>query len=185
MGRSMTEKYEIFLDTLKKVGYLINDDYFNIKFSNELKYKGYEIKHRERVYCYELYHKLRCSIGNVGPIILHAEIDKTKHHIIKKNYKPDFVFHIPGEMEDNFFIMEVKHIDNTKIMADTKKIIKFLKEYNYQYGINLLFGTSTERKIGIIRKKIEVELEKEGIAKDRFYLAHHNNPREAIKIISI
>jgi hypothetical protein len=183
----MDSAFKNILSIVEDVGYLISDDYFNVKFAIESKDKEYEIKYRERVYCYELYHNLRCIVGDYGPFKLHAELDKRGHTIIKSGYKPDFVFHIPGTMNYNLLIMEVKHIlnDLSEIKKDIDKIIYFLDKCNYFYGFILIYGTDTDDTIKKTKIAIEKELENKGTAKNRLYLAHHNNPREAIKIISI
>lgn len=53
--------------------------------------------YRERVYCYELYHQLRCQWPTDTPFNLNGELDKAAHPILREldaDYaKPDFLIH--------------------------------------------------------------------------------------------
>lgn len=57
-----------------------------------------EPEYRERVYCYELYHRWRCHWFDSFPFSLSGEVDKTGHPLIRGAPKPDFLVHIPGQM---------------------------------------------------------------------------------------
>jgi hypothetical protein len=56
--------------------------------------------YRERVYCYELYHQWRCQWANDSRFELSGEADKIGDPIIRRNAKPDFLVHVPGEMQN-------------------------------------------------------------------------------------
>jgi hypothetical protein len=69
---------------------------------------------RERVFCYELYRRIRLTMSDDHALSLNGEIDKRGHVDFhpadQKN--PDFVFHVPGTHEGNTLVVEVKgHID--------------------------------------------------------------------------
>ena len=67
---------------------------------------------RERVFCYELYHQIRClqTKRNEIELTLNGEIDKRGHVAFTQEDQknPDFVFHIQGEMIVNTIVLEVK-----------------------------------------------------------------------------
>ena len=44
--------------------------------------------YRERVYCYELYHQLRCLWPAETPYRLNGEVDKRNHHIFRMPRSP-------------------------------------------------------------------------------------------------
>lgn len=70
-----------------------------------------ELKYRERVYCYELYHQLRNRLGDSYTYKVDGELDKRGHPVIKPCI-PDFVVHVPSRMDRNLVVVEVKHIQN-------------------------------------------------------------------------
>ncbi len=101
---------------------------------------------RERVFCYELYHQLRLSMGNDLGLTLNGEIDKRGHIDFDPEHRknPDFVFHIPGQHKGNTIVMEVKgRIDTPEdIVKDFKTITTFVDRYQYQLGVFLLYNHS-------------------------------------------
>lgn len=102
---------------------------------------------RERVFCYEFYHQVRLLMTDDFPISLNGEIDKRGHPDFKtKDRKnPDFVFHIPGKHEGNTIVIEVKgRLDypEREILGDFKTLLTFVKNYNYQSGIFILYNNS-------------------------------------------
>jgi hypothetical protein len=103
--------------------------------------------YRERVYCYELYHQLRTlleSLAQGDPLtrfVLNAEIDK-QHHPFIEHHMPDFVFHIPGTMEQNLVVIEVKPISARPdgIGKDMESLTYFTSDARYERGIELVYG---------------------------------------------
>ena len=79
---------------------------------------GIEPAWRERAYCYELYHLLRCHLPDNFPFTLHGEIDKAGHEDITRHFgrrkrpNPDFILHSPGARGQaaNFAVIEVKRL---------------------------------------------------------------------------
>lgn len=92
-----------------------------------------EAKYRERVYCYELYHRWRCHWPDGFPYTLSGEVDKAGHPLIPGGSKPDFLVHVPGKME-NLLIVEVKPATETcaRMADDLKKLTKFRRDLKDQ-----------------------------------------------------
>lgn len=90
-----------------------------------------ELEYRERVYCYELYHRWRMHWPDNFPFILGGEVDKNGHPLIRNKSKPDFLVHRPGEMS-NLLIMWVKpsNADINKILEDLEKMTWFRRNLN-------------------------------------------------------
>ncbi|MDL1894039.1 hypothetical protein FBQ87_14315 [Sphingobacteriales bacterium CHB3] len=108
---------------------------------------------RERIFCYELYHQLRCLIGDNAPLMLHGEIDKRGHRdfALPHRANPDFVFHVPGTHERNTIVVEVKgNVDRAGIRKDFNTLLNFTEFYRYRLGIFVLFGHSARelRRLG-------------------------------------
>lgn len=104
--------------------------------------------YRERVYCYELYHQLRSVLGDSYCYKLHGEIDKNGHPIIRKECGrtiPDLIVHEPRDMRRNLAVVEVKPVTVVKnlrgLRKDIGKLVCFLENANYQYGIQLVYGS--------------------------------------------
>jgi hypothetical protein len=94
-----------------------------------------EPAYRERVYCYELYHRWRCHWFEGFPFSLNGEVDKSGHRLIRGGLKPDFLVHIPGWMI-NLLVMEVKpaNADRDDMVVDLKKLTKFHRDLVDQEG---------------------------------------------------
>jgi hypothetical protein len=104
--------------------------------------------YRERVYCYELYHQLRGILGDDYSYRLHGEPNKSGHPIISERCGrriPDLVVHEPGDMSRNLAVVEVKPVTVLKnlrgLKKDIEKLICFLENANYQYAIQLVYGS--------------------------------------------
>ncbi len=120
---------------------------------------------RERVYCYELYHQMRTLWPNSCKYTLTGELDKKSHPILKdleferiggtrSNLSmkiPDLLVHVPGDMAENFAVIEVKHVrsDNAGIKKDIETLSLFIEKAKYEEGILLIFGpgVNMEEKI--------------------------------------
>ena len=101
---------------------------------------------RERVFCYELYYCIRKLQEERGLTLLslNGEIDKRGHLDFEKNDRknPDFVFHIPGQMEGNTVIIEVKGsiADLKGIKKDLKTLVTFIRKYQYKEGYLIIYN---------------------------------------------
>lgn len=102
--------------------------------------------YRERVYCYELYHQLRCAWEDF-PFTLGGEVDKGGHpHFRNDVYaqaKPDFLVHEPGNMDRNLACVEVKPCSRGfgEFRGDLKKLTWFCRHASYHAGIFLVYGS--------------------------------------------
>ena len=77
----------------------VDDEYLNVEIAVD--YVGHkEIKRRERVYAYELYHQMRLIQEQKfkSEFTINGEIDKSGHKIIKEPFNPDFVIHQQGKI---------------------------------------------------------------------------------------
>jgi hypothetical protein len=78
----------------------------------QVKIDGGDSIYRERVYCYELYHQLRCHWPAGTLFSLNGKLDKSAHPILRQLgadcAKPDLLIHQPGYMAGNNTIIEVK-----------------------------------------------------------------------------
>ncbi len=101
--------------------------------------------YRERVYCYELYHQLRC-LWEGFPFSLGGEIDKAGHPRFKDGpytkAKPDLLVHMPGNMDGNLACIEVKPFDRpvSEFTSDLHKLMWFCRHAAYHRGIFLVYG---------------------------------------------
>ncbi|QDP01418.1 methionyl-tRNA formyltransferase-like protein [Thalassotalea sp. PS06] len=109
--------------------------------------------YRERVYCYELYHQLRLIWPANEEYELSGEIDKSGHPLIRgndlDNVKPDLLVHVPGDMDGNHTIIEVKPITAAinGIAKDLSTLTAFRRHANYQKGIYLFYGYGNLNRI--------------------------------------
>ena len=115
---------------------------------------------RERLFCYELYHQLRCVCDKANfDYWIGGELDKTGHPLIRGDLKPDFVVHEPGDMERNLCVLEVKRVtgDEAGFKKDIATLLTFVTQYSYHAGLLLVFG-DTENAELIIKSKIGADL---------------------------
>lgn len=136
--------FDLFLSCLEKACKKIESNYIKLDVADSEK----QI-YRERVYCYELYHRLRCVLGERHDYELNGEVDKAGHSIIKEALgakKPDFIVHVQGEMKKNLAVIEVKPVivkkEPNKLEKDLKTLEGFLSEAKYHYAIMLIYGES-------------------------------------------
>jgi hypothetical protein len=142
-----------FLELLVEATAKIPDHYFQLPVA------GLEDQiFRERVYSYELYHQLRALQAGDRELTRYAlsgEIDKQRHRIIRP-CAPDVVLHIPGRMDKNLVVIEVKPINagRAKIQKDRQNLEYFTSnEIGYRCGVQLVYGDegALERFISIYR----------------------------------
>lgn len=136
MDEKTRELIKLIKDALENVG----EEYYKITTT----YKTLGII-RERVFCYELYHQMRLiqDKKKLYNIQIHGEIDKSGHVNFKGSYRnPDFVFHVPGSMEGNAIVVEVKgRLDNDGICKDFETLSKFTdKKHYYQLGVFIIYN---------------------------------------------
>ncbi len=127
---------ELYLELVKKALQNVEQSYFKLPTI----YQPGGIV-RERVFCYELYHQMRL-LGFDDSVRLHAEIDKRRNPHFKDNpANPDFVFHVPGQMERNTLVMEVKgKLGIRGIYKDFQTLLDFTEKRAYRKGIFILYN---------------------------------------------
>jgi len=163
-----------FLKCLMKAMQNINSHYFQLHFACNA-----ELKYRERVYCYELYHQLRLLLGDDFPYKLDGELDKKSHICYPNGEKPDFVVHIPGKMEQNLVVIEVKPVtvkDHIKELGkDFDKLKMFISEPKYYRAIMLIYGNVNGDLPQNIKQEIECIKDKKIISLWHYKL--NNKPK--------
>lgn len=134
---------------------------------------------RERVFCYEFYHHMRCiqTIQGLTQIQIHGEIDKRGHDKFDRDAQrnPDFVFHVPGMMEGNTIVAEVKgKIDGPYlegVYKDIETLSKFTEDkHYYQLGVLIIYNYSIDEFVKIAAKYIVSKLEVDNLSINRIVL---------------
>lgn len=124
----------------------IDDYYFELPTADGSK------KWRERHYTYELYHQMRKIWLDDCPLFISGEIDKSRHNCLKEldagEPKPDFLIHEPGNMDNNYAVMEVKtqNAEGGGIDNDMNKLQTF-RRIGYDWAIYLIFGRVLPKKL--------------------------------------
>lgn len=117
---------------------------------------------RERVYCYELYHQMRLLWPENCPFILTGEVDKRAHPVFKeleaRQAIPDFLVHSPGDMHQNFAVMEVKsqQAQPLGVQKDVATLREFRDTIGYQRVLYLVFGPELPAALEELPADIEV-----------------------------
>jgi len=156
----INDKYvKLVYDSIKNVP----SSFFEIETAN-----GVSPIRRERVFCYELYHQMRCIQTikrlNLNDFSINAEIDKSGHAIIKQKFNPDFIIHEQRNMT-NHIVIEVKtNANRAGILKDFETIKCMINCYNYIYGIFIM----TSKDLNWFKNNILNEL------KDRFLIKNPN-----------
>jgi hypothetical protein len=132
-----------YLDLVKRALAQIESGYFRLTTT----YRSSGIT-RERIFCYELYHRIRSNMRPQHTLSLHGEIDKSGHidFAVKDRVNPDIVFHLPSTHSANTLVIEVKGTVNRRyrkgILKDFNTLLTFISKYQYRAGIFILFGHS-------------------------------------------
>jgi hypothetical protein len=147
------------------------------------------VQYRERVYAYELYHQLRKHWPRRWPYSLGGEVDKRGHPLIRgenlDSVKPDLLVHVPGKMNRNLAVFEIKALRSDVqpsrqkglFFEDVQKLIKF-REIGYAAGFFLVFGDPIERVL-----KYGHEFRQRGLKLDLVELCHHRRAGEEATFI--
>jgi len=106
---------------------------------------------RERVYCYELYHQMRCIWPNDSHLVLHGELAKNGHpqmvELVGGITIPDFLVHDAGSMDNNYAVIEVKcatSLTPNEIRKDLRKLHAYVHGAKYRRAIYLVFSEGTD-----------------------------------------
>ncbi|NQE76868.1 hypothetical protein [Pantoea ananatis] len=140
---------ERFLDWLRWAIQHVGDGYFG---------------HSERVYCYELYHLIRVKMymyerqnPPLRNLFLHSELVKRIitqeeadfHNVwpLEALRIPDFLFHTPGNFDNQIATMEVKVVElqADDFYDDLSKLSDMIERYNYQIAIFHCINNSLNR----------------------------------------
>jgi hypothetical protein len=114
--------------------------------------------YRERVYCYELYHQMRCRWPKDCPFVLNGEVDKAAHPTLMElgagGYKPDLLVHRPGDMDGNHTVMEVKPSERAKqdCLKDLETLALFRSAVRYERAIYLVYGDETTHQVAAVAR---------------------------------
>lgn len=170
------QDFQYFMESLMKAAERVDPHYFQLPTAG-----GDEPIYRERVYCYELYHQLRCILGDCFPYKLYGEVDKSGHPIIRNAKKPDFIVHKPGDMEYNLVVIEVKPVtvkdSLNELREDLDTLKKFLDEpIKYYKAMMLIYGSIKDD----LPKNIKQEIE--NINDQRITVLWHSKPNSKPKI---
>lgn len=117
---------------------------------------------RERVYCYELYHQMRIRWPEDCPLILTGEVDKRAHPIFDwleaRQAIPDLLIHAPGNMAQNFAVIEVKSQQATMagIRKDVATLNEFLAKVGYNRAMCMVFGPNLPAGFELVPEHIEL-----------------------------
>lgn len=181
---SKANDFGIFLDMMSRATSHIEEHYFQLPVAEKE-----SPVYRERVYCYELYHRIRESTPDDYFYKLDGELDKRGHPLIHNAVgpvKPDFLVHERGQMNNNLIVIEVKPINarQNEINEDVRKLCKFLNSADYFRAIYLVYG---EESNGTEFDKFisSVEGVQGEIPQDSFYLTWHQAPRTPFEKVLI
>lgn len=127
----------------------------------ELQIDGGDSVYRERIYCYELYHQMRHKWPQTQ-YVLNGEVDKSGHpsSLGQTRRKPDLLVHGPGDMRENYAVIEVKH-GKTKtrgIRKDLETLSFFVAHGGYRHPILLIYGekaVSVAKRAALLAKGFE------------------------------
>lgn len=178
----MTSTYDVdkFRRLLTEATAAVRPDYFMLPVADV---RGDEmlIHYRERVYAYEVYHQLRSRWPD-WLYSLGGEVDKSRHPIVRgpdlDRAKPDLLVHVPGDMEHNLVVIEIKPAspealpsERAAIDRDLRKVAAFRSQVRYAAGILLVFGEAIVRILQHAR-----ESRSKGVDLTLIELWHHPRP---------
>lgn len=163
----------------------ISPDYFMLPVAGS---EGGEqlVQYRERVYAYELYHQLR-QRWPAWDYSLAGEVDKSGHPLIRggelDNAKPDLLIHVPGQMDRNLLVVEIKAnfiaapAKRDPLLRDIKKLFAF-RDVGYTGRVLLVFGDSVDRvrEVACSEQAVRERLGEIG-------LWHHAGPNKPAQVV--
>jgi hypothetical protein len=134
----LERSFALLLDLIGEASAHIEAEYFQLPVADA------DAVYRERVYCYELYHQLRC-LWTDFPFSLGGEIDKQGNpHFHGGPYAasvPDLLVHVPGTMDGNLAIVEAKSATGLGGTGDDlRKLGWFCDNARYFRGVFLIYG---------------------------------------------
>ena len=174
----MEEDFEDFLRLLLTATGRLEPHYFLFRVAGRE-----DAIYRERVYCYELYHRIRECMPDGYQYVLDGEVDKAAHPFILEQLgalKPDFIVHVPGTMDRNLTAVEVKSINARAqdIREDMGNLRSFIQYAGYLKAISLIYGEGSDRVFEKFRR-IKMEICRDLPDRTVFLLWHRRSGREA------
>ncbi len=173
MTADMDENFAYFGGLLAAACHAVSAEYFQLPIA------AGDAVYRERVYCYELYHRMRQEWGQF-PFSLGGEIDKNGHPLFRTGpyaqAKPDFLVHVPGSMDGNLACVEVKPstASTDALVQDLSKLSWFCTQARYRGGILLIYGEESEtRSEAILGEALRREAEVARIDLSRIHIMRH------------
>lgn len=146
---------------------LVEAVYFDLPYNDG---DGVATAHRERVYCYELYHQLRDAwdeavdgaTWSAEDYLLNGELCKQRVPLFRRHgleRSPDLLVHVPTTNASNLVVLEVKStsgILNGKrkhVRKDLDTLARFIESAQYVRGLYLVYGADdvTRRLSSIVR----------------------------------
>ena len=182
MDKMVESFIQLIRDALENVG----DEYYKLTTT----YRTLGVV-RERIFCYELYHQMRLIQSQRGltDIQIHGEIDKSGHFEFDKDAQknPDFVFHVPGMMEGNAIVVEVKgKLEGTYqdgICKDIRTLSKFTNNtHYYRLGVLIIYNYNLEEFRQKTGQFLKEELPKKQIATDKILILCKKSKSVALEI---
>lgn len=173
----MEQEFRVLSGMIARATALITPEYFQLPVADA------DAVYRERVYCYELYHRLRSLWGDFG-FSLGGEVDKIGHpHFRGGPYsgsKPDFLIHRPGDMERNLVCIEVKPYGRSVVAFrdDLAKLTWFCRHAHYHAGIFLVYGLGGN-EAPLCEQLRRASLNNDAIDLTRLTLLAHSAPGES------
>jgi len=121
-------------------------------------------------------------LGDTFPYKLDGEVDKQGHPVIPGEKKPDFIVHVPGKMDKNLVVIEVKPVtvDSDGLRDDLEKLKWLLDKGRYCWAIMVIYSDSKRK----IPKEILFKVANfSRRCKKRILLAWHSGWGKEIQII--
>ena len=170
----MEADFEVFHQALLRATERIAPDFLQFPIAGQE-----EPIHRERVYAYEIYRLIRENLPVGYPYTLSPEVDKAGHPLLQKlvgPLKPDFILHVPGSMDRNLAVMEVKHVSATEdaTRKDVHTLRAFLEKAGYLKAVHLIYGDCSRERFARFQQ-IHTEILCD-FPRGRVLLLWHRNP---------
>lgn len=164
--------FEYFLSMLLAATKSIEEHYFQLPVATKE-----DPVYRERVYCYELYHRIREQMPVDYPYKLDGELDKSGHPLIQRtvgDVKPDFLVHERGRMDRNLVAVEVKPVNASMagVTKDIQTLSGFVANAQYFHAIYLIYGNN-EAAFRSIAEIVQAHLP--AMPPHSFYLMWHQS----------
>lgn len=138
------EKQKDSKEILSKIEHAINNveqKFYQVEYLQASGSIGKQ--YRERVWCYEFYHRLREIKLPDNELIINGEVDKSGNNNFIDKINPDFIIHKQGSSDKNLCVIEVKlRLDYDGINKDFCSLTKMMNKHKYQNGIFILINYS-------------------------------------------